>query len=251
MKIISCNVNGIRSALKKGLVGFVENEQPDILCLQEVKCASSDIPEELRNLSSYSLFLNCANKKGYSGVAVYTKQKPIKVDSILGIDRFDGEGRFLELEYPEFTILNLYFPHGGRQKENLEYKLNVYEKIFERTQQLKNKNVILIGDFNIAHSEIDLARPKQNKNNIMFSQVERDQIIKLIDMGFIDSFRKFNKETENYTWWPYAFDARNRNMGWRIDYCFVSGGMTEKISNASIYPDMCFSDHCPIGVEIK
>lgn len=250
MKIISCNLNGIRSAYKKGLLDFISKEDPDIICFQEVKANVADLPEELLSLDGYNFYLNSAIKKGYSGVAIYAKQKPIKIDSVLGIDRFDNEGRFLELEYPEFTILNLYFPHGGRQKENLKYKLNVYEKIFERAKQLKDKNVILIGDFNIAHNEIDLARPKQNKNNIMFSEIERLQIDKLIDLGFVDSFRHLSKEGGNYTWWPYAFNAKERNMGWRIDYCFVSKELSKNIKSAKIYNDIIMSDHCTVGLEL-
>lgn len=250
MKIISCNLNGIRSAYKKGLLDFILKENPDIICFQEIKANINDLPSELLNLDGYNLYLNSAVKKGYSGVAIFTKLKPIVIDSILGLDRFDNEGRFLELEYPEFTILNLYFPHGGRQKENLDYKLDVYRMITRRLEDLKDKNVILIGDFNIAHNEIDLARPKQNKNNIMFSEIERAQIDKLVKLGFIDSFRYLNNEEGNYTWWPYAFNAKERNMGWRIDYCFVSEKLANSIKDPKIYSDVILSDHCPIGVEL-
>jgi len=155
----------------------------------------------------------------------------------------------LEVKFADFTLFNLYIPHGGRQKENLTYKLEVYKKLFEKLRNLKDKNVILIGDFNVAHAEIDLARPKQNQNNIMFSEVERKQIDGIIDLGIVDSFRMFNGESGNYTWWPYAFNARERNMGWRIDYVFVSKDLSSGIKEANIYSDVCFSDHCPIGVE--
>jgi exodeoxyribonuclease-3 len=251
MKIISCNVNGIRAAYKKGLLDFIKTEKPDIFCLQEIKANREDIPDELLNVAGYQLITNCASKKGYSGVAVYTKTAPISVNDKLGLERFDNEGRMLELEYPNFTLLNLYFPHGGRQKENLEYKLEVYEKFFEKLETLKNKKVILIGDFNIAHTELDLARPKQNQNNIMFTPTERQQIDKLIGLGFVDTFRMFNPENGNYTWWPYAFDARERNMGWRIDYGFVSSGIADIVKVATIYSSTTFSDHCPICVETK
>jgi exodeoxyribonuclease-3 len=250
MKVISCNLNGIRSAYKKGLLDFIARESPDVICFQEVKAGLVDFPDELLTIDGYNLYLNSAVKKGYSGVAVYSKLKPVVVDSILGFDRFDNEGRFLELEYPGLTILNLYFPHGGRQKENLDYKLDVYRMIMRRLKDLKNKNVMLVGDFNIAHKEIDLARPKQNKNNIMFSEIERLQIDKLLDLGFTDSFRYLNKDGGNYTWWPYAFNAKERNMGWRIDYCFVSKELFKNIKSAKIYSDVVLSDHCPVGIEL-
>ena len=250
MKMISCNVNGIRSAYNKGLIDFIAKENPDILCLQEVKACRDDLCEELLNISGYYLHINSAVKKGYSGVAVYSKHKPISVNFGLGLERFDSEGRCLELEYDDFVLLNLYMPHGGRQKENLEYKLDVYNKLFERTKILKTKNIILMGDFNIAHNEIDLSRPKQNKNNIMFSAIEREQLDNLVTLGFVDSFRSFYKETGNYTWWPYAFNAKERNMGWRIDYGFISDNLAIKITDVNIYPDANLSDHCPIGLNL-
>ena len=251
MKIISCNVNGIRSAYKKGLIDFVKKEDPDIFCLQEIKAKKEDLNDELLNISGYSLFINSADKKGHSGVAIYTKVKPNFINKKLDLERFDSEGRLLELEFFDFTIFNLYIPHGGRQKENLDYKLQVYQKLINRIKNLTTKNIILIGDFNIAHTEIDLARPKQNKNNIMFTLEERSQINKLIDLGFVDSFRCKNKETDNYTWWPYAFNARVRNMGWRIDYIFTSNGLLEKINKTNIYSEIIMSDHCPIGLNLK
>jgi exodeoxyribonuclease-3 len=251
MKIVSCNVNGIRSAYKKGFLDFVKSEKPDIVCLQEIKARSEDFPQELLDLKGYFSFINPAEKRGYSGVAVFTKEKPISVSKKLGLDRFDKEGRLLELEYDDFILLNLYFPHGGRQKENLDYKLEVYRKVFERIKRLKNKNIILIGDFNIAHEEIDLARPKENKNNIMFSPEERSQIDKLTSLGFVDSFRQFNNKTGKYTWWPYAFNAKERNMGWRIDYAFISQKLKSKLIAGRIFPKVKCSDHCPIGVEFR
>jgi exodeoxyribonuclease III len=250
MKTISCNMNGIRAAYKKGLMDFINAEKPDILCLQEIKANESDFPDEMKNLDGYQLITNCAIKKGYSGVAVYTKRKPISVIHKLGLERFDSEGRILELDYGDFVLMNLYLPHGGRQKENLEYKLLVYEKLFERLGQLIGKNVILIGDFNIAHQEIDLSRPKQNINNTMFTPEERVQIDKLIELGFVDTFRMLNKEPGNYTWWPYAFNARERNMGWRIDYCFVSKGLAQNVKSAEICSKYRFSDHGGVGVEL-
>ena len=251
MKIISCNVNGIRSAYKKGLVDFIKKENPDIFCLQEIKANKDDLCDDLLNISGYKLFLNSADKKGHSGVAIYTKIGPNSINIKLDLNRFDSEGRLLELEFADFTVFNLYIPHGGRQKENLEYKLCVYKKLFDRIKKLKTKNIILIGDFNIAHTEIDLARPKQNKNNIMFTVTERDQINRLVKLGFTDSFRCNDRTAGNYTWWPYAFNAKARNMGWRIDYAFVSDELSKKINCTNIYSEIVLSDHCPIGLSFK
>jgi exodeoxyribonuclease-3 len=250
MKIISCNVNGIRSAYRKGLLDFINTEKPDIFCLQEIKANKEDISEELLNIKGYYSYFNSAQKKGYSGVAVYTKREPVSINTSLNHERFDKEGRILELEYHNFVLINFYIPHGGRQKENLSYKLEVYKEIFRKVGKLKNKNIILIGDFNIAHNEIDLSRPKENKNNIMFTLEERKQIGNLLDLDFSDSFRQLNNESGNYTWWPYAFKAKERNMGWRIDYLFVSKNLSKKIKGVEIYSQINFSDHCPIGLEL-
>ena len=217
MKILSCNVNGIRSAYRKGFLEFIQKENPDIFCLQEIKANTENLPSELLEIKDYYSYFNSAQKKGYSGVAVYTKRKPTSVNTSLGHDRFDKEGRILELDYPDFTLINFYIPHGGRQKENLSYKLEVYKEIFKKVNTLKNRDLILIGDFNIAHKEIDLARPKENKDNVMFTVEERKQIDNLFDLGLVDSFRYLNTNSGNYTWWPYAFKAKERNMGWRID----------------------------------
>lgn len=250
MKIISCNVNGIRSAYKKGLIEFINKQKPDVFCLQEVKADEASLPDELLNIAGYNLCLNSANKKGYSGTAIYSKDSPTLINKKLGINRFDSEGRIIELTYGDITIINVYIPHGGRQKENLDYKLDVYNILIEKLISLKGKKVIIIGDFNIAHEEIDLARPGQNKNNIMFTVEERKQIDRIIDLGFADSFRFLDKTAGNYTWWPYAFNAKERNMGWRIDYIFVSKEMSGDIKNVGIHPGCSFSDHCPISLEI-
>lgn len=248
MKIISWNVNGLRSVYRKGFLDWLFKENPDILCLQEIKANETQLTFELTYPKGYYPFFNSANKKGYSGVAVYSKKKPIQVRNILGLSKFDSEGRILELEFPEFILLNLYFPHGGRNKEKLVYKLAVYEVLFNKLKKMYTKQIILAGDFNIAHTEIDLARPKENKDNIMFTSIERKQIDKLIDLGFIDSFRKLNKNGGNYSWWPYGFGAREKNIGWRIDYIFTSKILTRKLINSYILPEVKGSDHCPVGI---
>ncbi|MBU1730279.1 exodeoxyribonuclease III, partial [Patescibacteria group bacterium] len=176
--------------------------------------------------------------------------KPKKVTQKLGLKRFDQEGRILQIEYSDFILINLYFPHGGRQKENLNYKLECYNYLFNLLKKKGGKNIILIGDFNIAHTEIDLARPKSNQNNIMFTLKEKQQLDKLIKLGFSDTFRNFNEnKINNYTWWPYSFNARERNLGWRIDYIFTSKKVTSRLKNAFILNKVKGSDHCPVGIK--
>lgn len=250
MKILSWNVNGIRSVCKKGFLEWFKKSRADIVCLQEMKAQEEQIPKDLVNLKNYYFYFNPAIKKGYSGVAVYSKIKPRKVEYKLGLKRFDSEGRILKVEYSDFILINLYLPHGGRKKENLKYKLEVYSRLLSYLKRNKNKKIVLIGDFNIAHQEIDLARPKENKNNIMFTLEERKQIDSLINLSFIDSFRKFDKKGGNYTWWPYFANARQRNLGWRIDYAFVSKKMNSKLKKAFIFKKVKGSDHCPIGIEL-
>jgi len=251
MKIISWNVNGIRAVYKRGFLKWLTKSRADIVCLQEIKAQAEQIPADLLKPKNYSACFNFAAKKGYSGVAVYTKQKPISVEYKLGLKRFDQEGRILKLKYPKFTLINLYLPHGGRQKENLNYKLECYKVLLKYLKRIKSKNIILIGDFNIAHQEIDLARPRDNKNNIMFTPAERKQIDKLINLGFTDTFRKFNQKTGNYTWWPYFNNCRQRNLGWRIDYAFISNKLTPKLKKSFILNKVTGSDHCPIGISVS
>ena len=249
MKIISWNVNGLRSVYKKGFLKQIEEIKADIFCLQEIKLNKQFLPDLVKPKGYFSFF-NLALKKGYSGVAVFSKQKPLAIEEKLGLKRFDEEGRILKLDYLDFILINIYFPHGGRQKENLDYKLKVYKKFLNYLDKIKNKKVIVVGDFNIAHKEIDLARPKGNQNNIMFTKKEREQIDKIIKLGFIDTFRKFHKEGGHYTWWQWLNNARERNLGWRIDYIFTSKKLNSGLKGASILSDIKGSDHCPIGIEI-
>ena len=257
MKILSWNVNGIRAVYKKGFLKWFKNSKADIICLQETKAQKEQIPDDLVNPKGYYSYFNSALKKGYSGVAVYTKKKPEKAEYKLGLKRLDKEGRILKLYFSKFTLINLYLPHGGRQKENLGYKLETYKYLLNYLKKDGNpakkrgadKNVILIGDFNVAHQEIDLARPKNNQNNIMFTPEERKQIDNIIKLGFIDTFRKFNQKSGNYTWWPYFNNCRERNLGWRIDYCFISKKI--KLENAFILKNIPNSDHCPIGINMR
>lgn len=250
MKVLSWNVNGLRSVSRKGLREFLEREDPDILCLQEIKIQEKQLTDDVAKFEGYFSYYSFAKKPGYSGVAIFSKEKPREITYSLGLERFETEGRILELHYPQFTLLNLYMPHGGRRKENLAYKLDCYQHLLNRLKTLK-ENVILSGDFNIAHKEIDLARPKQNKNNIMFTPEEREQLDTLSKLGFIDAFREFNKEEGNYSWWPYYRKARIRNIGWRIDYCFISKSLNPNLQKAFILPRTPGSDHCPIGIDLK
>jgi len=250
MKIVSWNVNGLRSVYKKNFLDWFYKEDADIVCLQETKASENQLPFDLTYPKGYYSFFNSASKRGYAGVVVYTKIKPSSIGNNLGLGAFDQEGRILELEFPEFILMNLYIPHGGRNKEKLFYKLAVYENLFNKLNFIRDKQIILAGDFNVAHKEIDLARPKENLNNIMFTPMERKQIDTLIEAGFVDSFRYFNKEGGNYTWWPYMKEAREKNLGWRIDYIFVSKGLLPKLKSAFILNDVRSSDHCPVGIEI-
>ena len=249
MKIISWNINGLRSIYKKGFLKWLKEVDADILCLQETRVQWEELSADFLNLKNYNIYFSQSSKKGYAGVAIYTKEKPLLVEKKLGLQRFDKEGRILKIKYPNFTLINLYLPHGGRSKENLPYKLKVYNQLLKYLEKIKNGKFILTGDFNVAHQEIDLARPEENKNNIMFTQKERNQIDKIIGLGFKDSFRMFNQEGEHYTWWPYFANARVRNLGWRIDYIFVSNSFSKNIKNAFILNNITGSDHCPVGIE--
>lgn len=251
MKIVSWNVNGLRACAKKGFLKWFKAENSDIICLQEVRACKEQLSDRLKQIKNYNLFLNPAKKKGYSGVAVYAKKKPLRVVYKMGLERFDEEARFLSLEFSDFRLINFYMPHGGRGKENLSYKLRAYDFLFNFLRKFREEQkLILAGDFNIAHEEIDLARPKQNQNNIMFTSEERKQIDRLVSLGFVDAFREFNRGKGNYTWWPYFVNARERNLGWRIDYIFLSQKLAPKLKDAFILNKTMGSDHCPVGIEI-
>ena len=251
MKIISWNVNGLRAVYRRNFLDWLGEANAEIVCLQETKVQTEKIPPDLVKPNNYHSYFNSSTvKKGHAGVAVYTKEKPLTGKYNLDLERFDKEGRIVQLEYSDFTLINLYLPHGGRQKENLKYKLEVYDRLINYLGEIKDKNLILAGDFNVAHEEIDLARPKHNLNNIMFTSEERRQIDRIIELGFTDTFRKFHQESGNYTWWPYFANARERNVGWRIDYIFTSETLTPKIKDAFILSNVRGSDHCPIGIEI-
>jgi len=253
MKLISWNVNGIRAADKKGLFDWFKKEQPDILCLQEIKALPAQIPAHLKNTPGYHIYFNSAERKGYSGVATYSKLKPENVEKGFGIEKFDNEGRILITKYAKFTLFNIYYPNGKKNQERLDYKLDFYDTFLAIADNLKVKgeNIIVCGDFNTAHKEIDLAHPKENENISGFLPIERAWIDTFIDHGYADTFRRFNKEPNQYSWWSMRTAARERNVGWRLDYFFVNKEFLNKVKNAFILQDVMGSDHCPVGIEIE
>lgn len=253
MKLFSWNVNGIRAVAKKGFLDWLNHEQPDILCLQETKAHEEQVPEELLKEHGYHTFWHSAERAGYSGVATYTKTEPLYVQKGLGIERFDAEGRVLITEHENFLLYNIYFPNGQRDQERLNYKLDFYNDLLEilDEQVASGINVVVGGDWNTAHTEIDLANPKANSKTSGFLPEERDWIDKYIEHGYVDTFRLFHPEPERYSWWTYRYGARERNVGWRIDYFFVNEGFTNQIIDADIHAEVMGSDHCPISLELE
>lgn len=249
---VSWNVNGIRAVYRKGeFLSFLQRN-PDIFCIQETKAQEEQLDEKILNIEGYHACFVSAERKGYSGVALYSKVKPEKVVGGFGIEEFDREGRILVADFQDFVILNIYFPNGKASKERLKYKMDFYDAFLEFVDGLKDKgkNIIICGDVNTAHKEIDLARPKENEKNSGFLPEERAWIDKFLSHGYVDTLRMFNKEAGQYSWWDYKTRARQRNVGWRIDYFFVNEGFKENVKSAYILADVMGSDHCPIGIEI-
>jgi len=253
LRILSWNVNGLRAAHKKGFLDWLSNESPDILCVQETKALEEQIPETIRDLSTYYMYFVSAEKKGYSGVGLFTKQKPKSIKKGLGIKKFDIEGRTIVADYGEFLLCNIYFPNGKASGDRLKFKMAFYDAFLNYTKVLESRNryIIVCGDVNTAHREIDLARPKENQKISGFLPKERAWIDEFLSRGYIDTFRIFNKKGGNYTWWDLKTRARERNVGWRIDYFFVNNSLRKKLNHAFIMPQVKGSDHCPIGIEIK
>jgi len=250
MKIISWNVNGIRAWYKKGLLDWIIQYDPDIFCVQETKAHPEQLPEDLKDIDGYfSYFSSSQLKKGYSGVAVYTKTKPEKVEYGMGIEKFDQEGRFLALYFKNFVLINCYFPNGGMGPHRLKYKMEFYETFlkFIKKFEEQNQNVVFCGDVNTAHKEIDLARPKENQHNTGFLPEERAWIDDVIQNNFVDVYRAFYPEKPDaYTYWDMKTRARDRNVGWRIDYFFVSHNFMKQVKDMKILDDVYGSDHAPI-----
>ncbi|HOU45968.1 MAG TPA: exodeoxyribonuclease III [Candidatus Pacearchaeota archaeon] len=253
IKIISWNVNGLRAILKKGFLEWIQKENPDILCLQETKISAKDIFKELEKIKGYHHFFSCADKSGYSGVAIFSKIEPNQVIDGFGIKKYDKEGRMVIVRYSNFTLANVYFPNGKLSNQRLKYKMDFYSDFrkYINTLKLQGEKVIFCGDVNTAHKEIDLARPKENSEISGFLPKERKWIDDIINDGYLDSFRIFNKNSGQYTWWSQRTAARKRNVGWRIDYFFVDKRMKNKIEDSYILNDVMGSDHCPIAIKIK
>jgi len=253
IKMLSWNVNGIRAISKKGFIEWAKKDGPDILCLQETKAREEQLSDEIKSINDYSSHFVHAEKKGYSGVAVYTKVTPKKVSKGFGVKKFDSEGRVISFEFDKFILFNVYFPNGNASSERLKYKMDFYESFLKHIDSLKKKGkrIVVCGDVNTAHKEIDLARPKENEKNSGFLPQERAWIDKLVDHGYLDTLRIFNDKPKHYSWWDYKTRARERNVGWRIDYFFVSDNLKKNLKNAFILPDIMGSDHCPVGIEIE
>ncbi len=251
MKLISWNVNGLRAAMGKGFKEFFKQIDADIFCIQETKMQEDQIDIEISNLfKDYNSYWNSALKKGYSGTAVFTKKKPIKVSYGIGIEEHDSEGRVITLEFEDFYLVNCYTPNSKRELERLDYRMVWEDEIRNYLLKLdKIKPVIYCGDFNVAHKEIDLKNPATNHHSAGFTDEERGKMTKLLDSGFTDSFRYLYPEKENsYTWWSYMFHAREKNVGWRIDYFIVSKSIEKQIKESTIYSEVMGSDHCPVGL---
>ncbi len=254
MKIISWNVNGIRASFKKGALLEVFKLDADIIGIQETKSTFEQLTKEIVAPSGYfSYFDSAKERKGYSGVAVYTKIKPEKVQYGLGIDEYDTEGRCITLIYKDFAFVTAYFPNGGRDEEHFQFKLRYYDLFLQHVQNLEKKysKVIFCGDLNVAHNEIDLARPKENSKQIGFLPIERAWIDRVIAAGWVDTFRKSHPHDVRYSWWDQKTRSRERNVGWRIDYIFVSDSLKHAYQNATILDDFLGSDHAPVVVECK
>ncbi len=252
MKMISWNVNGIRAVERKNALDWFYEQEPDILCLQETKAMKEQLSKKLTEPPGYHAFFHSAEKKGYSGTAIYTKKKPVSVSTSVGVDEFDAEGRVLNVEFEDFSLFNVYFPNGRAKPERLVYKLEFYDRFLKIIDKVrKEKPVIFCGDLNTAHKPIDLAHPKENEINSGFLPIEREWIDKVIEHDYIDTFRHFDDSPEMYSWWDYKTRARERNVGWRLDYFFVSEELLPKLKNAFIMSDIMGSDHCPVGIDIE
>ena len=254
MKLISWNVNGLRAVITKGFQDFFDKIDADIFCLQETKIQEEQIDDNIKNIfKDYYSYWNSAEKKGYSGTAIFSKQKPISVKYGIGIEEHDKEGRVITLEFEKFYMVNCYTPNSKRELERLEYRM-IWEDEFRKylLKLNENKPVIICGDLNVAHKEIDLKNPKSNRRNAGFTDEERDKMTKLLNAGFTDTFRYlYPDKAEMYSWWSYMFKAREKNAGWRIDYFIVSKAIEEKIKESYIYSEVLGSDHCPVGLDIE
>lgn len=253
IQITSWNVNGIRAAAKNGLLKWLSYESPDIFCAQEVKAEVGDLDDVILHPFKYNSYFHSAQKKGYSGVAIYSKKEPLDVKTGIGIGNIDSEGRVITAKFSDFTLINAYFPNSQREHGRLGYKLDFCQAMQEYCQGLvrKKTNIVLCGDFNVAHEEIDLANPKTNTNNAGFLPEERAWMSSFLKKGYIDTFRHFEKSGGHYSWWSYRPGVREKNIGWRIDYHVVNQGFLNNVDKSYIQPDVMGSDHCPVTIVLK
>jgi len=253
LNLLSWNVNGIRAVHKKGFIEWLKLIGPDILCLQETKAAEFQLPSELFESVGYNSYFCAAERKGYSGVALYSKLRPARIERGFGIEKYDTEGRILIADYHFFVLLNIYFPNGQMSEERLRYKLAFYDAFLDYVDVLNaaGRNLIICGDVNTAHTEIDLFHPNENSTISGFLPEERAWIDKFLSHGYYDTFRLFNNEPGNYTWWSPLTKARERNIGWRIDYFFVNKRFVDNVRSATILPEVQGSDHCPVGLQVE
>ena len=253
MKIISYNVNGIRSAFSKSWLSWLQAADPDIVCLQEIKAT----PDQLTDLllleqMGYEHYWNPAQKKGYSGTAIFTKHTPKHVEYQTGMEDYDREGRMIRADFEDFSVMSAYFPSGSSGEERQQFKYRFLDDFQEYADDLiiKHPKLIISGDYNICHRPVDIHNPKSNANSSGFLPAEREWMENFINSGFIDGFRHFNQEPHNYTWWSFRANARNKNLGWRIDYNMVSTGLKERLKRSAIFPEARHSDHCPVLLEL-
>lgn len=252
MKLCSWNVNGFRAVLGKGFRDWFGDADADVVGLQETKVHPDQLAESDRQSPGYEVFWNASQgKKGYSGVACFTRITPLNVTMELPDSRFQGEGRLAHLEFKNFHFLNIYFPNGQMSQERLDFKMGFYDAFLAHAQALRQtKPIVVCGDFNTAHKEIDLKNPQANANTSGFLPIERAWLDAFVAAGYVDTFRMFNDQPDQYTWWTYRFGARSRNVGWRLDYFFVSHELAPAVRRAWIEPDVLGSDHCPVGLEL-
>lgn len=249
MLIYSWNINGFNTCDKYGGLSGILRESPDILCLQEVKVSDPDVLNTLYTYQ-YEQYYSFSAHRGHNGVYIYSRRKAARVVTEIGLPRFDKDGRFVCLEFADCCLINVYMPHGGRDQAELPYKLEAYRRLREFLFEIRDKNVVVAGDFNIARSPLEAERHRSNQKNTMFTPQERETFEALLDTGYLDAFRVLHPERRAYTWWPYAYQARERDIGWRIDYFLVSASLMAKVKTVEISKDILGSDHCPIRMEI-
>lgn len=250
VKIYSWNVNGVRAAARKGFATWLNTTQPDILCLQEIKAYPEQVDPELRDHADYETFWAPAERKGYSGVALFTRHPEREITVGIGEQEFDQEGRTISADFGAFVLINTYVPHGSRDHSRVDFKLTYQEHLLQLCERLcgAGREVVLCGDINTAHRKIDLARPAQNKNTSGFLPREREWIDRFIGAGYVDAYRALYPDEIAYSWWAYWGDARNRNVGWRLDYTFISPGLMPAVVDARIHTEVTGSDHCPVSL---